>query len=479
MTRWLPLLAAGLWACPAPSPSGTDAGRTRECEARDDCAEGLVCTAQGFCDGCASSGQCSVKEVCEPDTRRCALRDGWGTACAANDDCQAGSWCRQGLCVARAQVSLCLSGDSASCPTRQRCNRVTSVCEEDLGCATNDDCSSGEVCNAGLRQCVPRCTAETEALLCGPLERCAFERCVECTAATDCAPGLLCDAAGRCSAGSRCYSDRDCAVPLVCLPQTGACLPAPPPCASNDTCAADERCDVSAGRCVPRACQRDRYEPNDDAGAAFQVTAAAYRALTLCPGDVDWYALPLARGDQLGVNVDADPFSEGLFSTQVKDGAGRTVASGKLLASYTAPTAATYFVVISVASDVEDYGVTFLTARGTPCDDDAHEPNDSAAQPTALNASSEVDGVVCPQDEDWFRLGTAPDGGALRVRLTAYEAGRGPLVLCLFPGDGGAALGCSSEVQPALSSATDGQLVRVSGASARVANAYTLEAMAP
>ena len=30
--------------------------------------------------------------------------------------------------------------------------------------------------------------------------------------------------------------------------------------------------------------------------------------LTLCPGDIDYYSIPLARGDQLGVNIDADPF---------------------------------------------------------------------------------------------------------------------------------------------------------------------------
>ncbi len=37
------------------------------------------------------------------------------------------------------------------------------MCEEDLGCSTNDDCSAGEICNTGSRACQPRCTVDTQA----------------------------------------------------------------------------------------------------------------------------------------------------------------------------------------------------------------------------------------------------------------------------------------------------------------------------
>ncbi len=473
--RWSGLLMFGLWACPPTSPPPVDAGSQGGCQSRADCPTGEVCTAAGYCDHCATSGQCSVKEVCGPGTRLCVLRSGWGTDCAANEDCQAGSWCHQGLCQGRSQVSLCPGGLSAECPKGDRCNRVTSVCEEDLGCSTNDDCSAAEVCNQGQRQCVPRCTVETQALLCAASEHCAVDHCVQCSQASECSASLVCDAAGQCSTGSRCYTDRDCPVPLVCFAQTGACLPKQPPCLSDDTCAAQLRCDVTSGRCVPRDCQGDRYEPNNDEASAFNVAPAAYHGLTLCPKDVDWYAIPLARGDQLGVNLDADPLSEAYFSTVVKDASGRTLASGHLLASFVAPVAATYSVVISASAPSETYDVTFLKARGTPCDDDANEPNDTAGQPTPMNGSTEVDGVVCPQDQDWFRLAASPDGGSVRVALTGYAPGNGLLSLCVFSSDGGSPLGCSTDPAPSVTAPWEaGLLVRVAGDSPRNSNAYTL-----
>ncbi len=245
---FLPLLAA----CPATQNVSPDSGRAPECQTRADCAAGHICTAQNYCDTCDSSGQCSLKEECVAATHLCALRDGWGTACVQNEDCQAGSWCHQGLCLDRAQVSLCPGGTTAECPRGDRCNKLTTVCEEDLGCTLNDDCSAGEVCNTGSRACVQRCTVDTQSTICAAGERCVGEKCVQCADASECGVGLVCDAAGRCVAGQRCYADRDCKVPLACFIQTGACLPKQPPCVSNDNCGADQRCEVTSGKCVPR-----------------------------------------------------------------------------------------------------------------------------------------------------------------------------------------------------------------------------------
>lgn len=449
-----------------------DAGRTPECQASADCPAGKVCTSEKYCDFCATSGQCTVKETCAPDTLLCTLRPGWGTNCALNEDCQAGFWCKQGLCVDRAEVSLCVSGP---CPQGERCNRVTTVCEEDLGCSTDPDCSPDEVCNQGSRTCVPRCTSETQAQVCAASERCVTAKCVQCVTDSECGVGLTCDAAGRCSAPSRCYTDRDCQVPLACLVETGACLPKRPPCLSDDTCATDRRCDVPSGRCLPRSCQPDRAEPDDDASHAFSVAPGTYRGLTLCSGDFDWYAVALSRGDQLGVNLDTDPFSEFTFRTEVKDSQGRTLAVGRLLVSTVAATNATYFVVISSSDPFQKYDVTFLKSRGTPCDDDSHEPNDAAAQSTALNASSTIDGVICPQDQDWFRV-SVPASHGFKARLTNYQASRGLLRLCVF--DGTASLGCSAEVSPEVvvpaGLSARSLLVRVVGDTDRLSNVYTL-----
>jgi hypothetical protein len=293
--------------------------------------------------------------------------------------------------------------------------------------------------------------------------------------------GLVCDAAGKCSSGNRCYSDRDCKVPLICFLQTGACLPKAPPCVSDDYCTPDKRCDVGSGKCVPRACQADRYEPDNDATTAFGVSAQSYRDLTLCLNDQDWYRLNLSRGDQLGVNLDADPFSENAFSTFIKDSTGRSLASGKLLVSYVAPAAQTYYVVVSSSDPFQLYDITFLLSRGTPCDDDALEPNDTQAQPTALNTQTQIDGAICPQDQDWFKV-NVPASKGLTASLINYDASKGLLRLCAF--DGVTQLGCDDSTNPvvAIPSATAGNkqlTIRVIGSTDRVANAYTLKVEFP
>jgi hypothetical protein len=469
-------------ACPAVTMK-SDAGRPPECETRADCKDGKVCTAEKYCDACATSGQCSVKEQCSDTTKRCVLRDGWGSECSTNEACQAGGWCKQGLCLPRADVNLCPTGMNASCPQGERCNTLTTVCEEDLGCSTKEDCSAQEVCNTGSRLCVPRCTPDTQASVCGAGERCVNERCVQCTQASECGVGLICDLAGKCSTAERCYSDRDCMVPLACFLQTGACLPKRRSCTSNDVCPPDQRCDVGAQRCVPKTCQPDRFEPNDEQGRAFGVMAGTFRGMSLCNGDQDWFGLQLGRGDLLGVNLDADPFSEATFSTVIKDASGRTVAAGRLLVSYVAPAASRYFVVISSIDPFQTYDATFLLSRGTPCDDDTNEPNDSPTLPTVLNAQTQIDGKICQQDQDHFRVAVAA-GQGVKVSLVNYEAGRGLLSLCLLSNDGMTSLGCSDDVGPqvtASASQVGGQnvIVRVRGSTERITNAYTLKVEPP
>jgi len=474
---------AVLSACPAKRPvESPDAGTEDTCTTRADCSGGRICTDEGRCAPCESTGQCLLREQCDADTRACTFRDGWGADCAANEQCQAGEWCKQGLCRDRTAVNLCTSGDSADCPTGQRCNGGTLVCEEDLGCISDADCAATEACNTGLRQCVPRCTAEDQSEVCSPGEKCVASLCVQCAADADCGPGLTCDGAGRCAASARCYSNAQCKVPLVCYLQTGECVPKLPPCVTDAACPQAERCDVGTGRCVPRQCQPDALEPNNQATAAFPAQPKAYTHLTLCAADQDWFSLQLQRGDQLGINVDADPFAEDTFTTVVQDGAGRTLASGKLLASFVAGAPGTYAVGISSTDPFQAYDVTFLLSRGTPCTDDGFEPNDTAAQATPANAAVSLPGNVCPQDQDWYRL-DVPAGKGLQVTLGQYAASAGLLELCVF--DGQAQLGCSDE--PSLtrfvvsSAFASGRTLhaRVRAQDGRVQNSYLLEVSYP
>jgi Cys-rich repeat protein len=359
-----------------------------------------------------------------------------------------------------------------------RCNTVNLVCEEDLGCAEDADCSSGEVCNKGSESCVPRCTTETESTVCAGGEHCFNSICVQCETNSDCGVGLICDAAGKCGAQPRCYQDRDCNVPLVCYVPTGECVDKPPPCVSDESCPSDQRCEIGTGRCVPRACQPDIFEPDNDLTHARPMTPGKYINLTLCPGDVDYYSFTLSRGDQLGINVDADPFSEDHFSTVVQDATGRTLAFGHLLTSYVAAAADTYYVGISTIDSYQPYDVVFLLTRGTPCDNDSWESNDTPQSATPLNSAGQVDGTICPQDLDNFSV-PVPAGKGVKASLVNYNSVNGLLQICLF--DGLTQVACSDDpgtpavTAPAAVAGGKTMRVLVNAVDPRSANSYTLK----
>lgn len=478
-------LALLVWAAcsdskPAPQ---SDAGvPSVACEHREDCPGGQVCTQDRFCAPCESNGQCRLKEMCSAETRVCTLRAGWGTECARNDECPLGEWCHQGLCQPRNAVTLCPSGKREECPTGQRCQLTNLVCEEDLGCLADTDCEVDEVCNTDLHACVPRCTEATASTVCAAGERCAANRCVQCVESSECGAGLICDAAGRCAVTPRCYSDRDCRVPLSCYVPTGVCLEPLPPCTSDESCRSDQRCDIGTGACVPRACQPDALEPNDSPASAFPVSASQYFDLTLCAGDVDHFAILLQRGDQLGVNVEGDPFAESSFSTVILDAGGRVLASGRMLASFVAAVPGTYIVRISTLESAQSYDLGFFLSRGTPCDDDRQEPNDTPVTATTYVPGTSVEGVICPQDSDHFAL-FVPGGRGVKTSLTNYAASSGLLRLCLL--DGATELGCSEDPAGAVVSlpreVVGGRSLtaRITGDDARTTNGYTFQAEFP
>ncbi|WP_224244778.1 hypothetical protein [Hyalangium gracile] len=344
------------------------------------------------------------------------------------------------------------------------------------------DCGVDESCNTGLHACVPRCTEATASTVCAPGERCVGSRCVQCVESNECGPGLQCDAAGRCAVSPRCYSDRDCRVPLSCHVPTGACLERLPPCTSDEGCRSDQRCDIGTGECVPRTCQPDTLEPNDTPVTAFSVGASRYLDLTLCAGDVDHFAISLQRGDRLGVNVEGDPFAESSFATVILDASGRVRASGWMLASFVAATPGAYTVRVATQAPTQRYDIGFFLSRGTPCDDDRQEPNDTPATATSYASGTSIEGVICPQDQDHFTL-AVPEGRGVRASLTNYAAASGLLRLCLL--EGATELGCSEEptgavvALPAAVVGGKALTVRITGDDARTTNGYTFQVEQP
>ena len=105
------------------------------------------------------------------------------------------------------------------------------MCEEDLGCSTDDDCCGGR----GVQHRQPRLRAQVHRRHPGARSArpasAAWARSACSARPTPSAAWAWCATPpAAASPAQRCYTDRDCKVPLVCFVQTGACLPKAPPC---------------------------------------------------------------------------------------------------------------------------------------------------------------------------------------------------------------------------------------------------------
>lgn len=449
------LLALLLASCAkAPAPAGPDAGPDLSCATRADCLAkgeehaGEICSAEGRCGPCASDGQCALRERCEPERLRCVFKPGWGEDCAENSACAAGELCVQGLCVPEGEATLCSAGRCLA--EGQRCNRANGVCEQDIGCLEDADCSAVEVCNVPTHACVPACTPETKDEVCALGQKCLDRRCTDCEDSADCPGGMVCDRdrlACVVDGSARCLSDRDCAAGLVCNRAAGFCTAAPPPCLSNEACLADERCDVALGACVRRACQPDRLEPNPSAAESRPIAAGEYSGLTLCGGEEDWYSVRLARGDRLDVFVEADALFHEVLEAQILDGSGRVLAAGGLAVEKTVSVDATYHLRLKARDAFVEYGLRVAVAKGTPCDDDRFEPNDLLAAAAPLSGAGELDKLtLCGGDRDLFDV-AVPSGRGLQVELH-YVPTEGPADLVVWALDGTTVLARSAETAP-------------------------------
>ena len=414
----------------ADAAAGRCASRA-DCEALGAGHAGLVCGASGRCEPCASDGQCRLREACDPETARCAFREGYGDACTFNDECLAGEFCVQGLCRPALEVTLCVEGRCLA--AGQRCSALNGVCEADLGCFEDGDCAEGELCNLPTASCVTRCTAESAQYLCLPGERCLGDRCSACAADGDCAAGMTCDTDALVCAlddggAVRCARDRDCAASQVCDPDLGICVAPKPACTSDESCASGERCELSSGKCLARACQPDRFEPNDTFAAACaagrDLSAGSFAGLTLCGGsDLDFHTITLARGELVSASLDADALLDGRVAVAIIDPLERVLGEGSLAASGVAVMAGRHAIRVTSGEAWVDYGLTLALGSGTPCDFDAFEPNDSAASATPIDAAGSFAGLtICGGDVDVFRV-AVPEGRRARVQAEVTGGG--------------------------------------------------------
>ncbi len=445
MTERSFILAAALLCAAACHKRSATPVAPPECAVRADCkgglAGGLLCQA-GKCTGCQKSADCNLDEVCDPVQKHCALKACFGDACAAHEDCTAGLFCVQGLCLDPAKplvqsgqtCAVVLCGSARDCNPGQRCNGRTFVCEADLGCTSGDPCPANQACNASSGLCEAACTADTAVQVCGAVTPCVGGRCVQCEKDADCGPGLACNvAAGRCQGPAACASSRDCAVPLVCDKPTGSCAAARGPCDSNEQCATDERCDSRQGLCIPGACVRDRFDPNNSMATAARLVPGSYPQLTLCGREEDWFSLALLSGDTVQVVSDADPL--GSFDLQLVDSANQLLEENAVAVEHLIGSTGSYFLRARTNDASAFYGLRVQVAHGTAC---AHNPPDAHPTPPQalpLPSGPTYSWTVCPGEATFFVLKVAAGQGA-DVTASLDPAAGGALQLSLYDSDG-------------------------------------------
>lgn len=157
---------------------------------------GTLGTSTCGCDPTAATDSCTEADadtICHPDRGACEL------SCETDDDCTT-------------------SGET--------CDIATKACRapDSLGCTTDFDCTSPDVCDTDAKTCVAPCTATS----CTTGEKCndGTKLCEpDCTlAGNECAEGSTCDTASG-----------------VCVEECG-----------GNTCTATQVCDTSVNECVER-----------------------------------------------------------------------------------------------------------------------------------------------------------------------------------------------------------------------------------
>lgn len=251
------------------------------CDDENACTQGDECQA-GECVGgepvtCAAHDDCHEDGECDPETGECSevvAED--GAPCDDGKSCTSADTCLSGSCAGEAVVC----DDGLSC-SADACDEESGACEADMSqcsCEQDADCSDGNACNG-----VEVCNTETklcqlgEPVVCAQNpDPCLNDLCVPETGACEPAPtvdGAECDDGNACTTHDRCEDGvcgggdevvcaalSQCHAPGTCDPATGACSNPEKAddsaCNDGDACSATDTC--QAGSCVgstPVACR--------------------------------------------------------------------------------------------------------------------------------------------------------------------------------------------------------------------------------
>ena len=193
-------------------------------------------------------------------------------------------------------------------------------------------------------------------------------------------------------------------------------------------------------------CAQDKQEQNDSSANAISITVNA-DALPLngCPAkDQDWFAfvaqpntpyfietLPSAV-DEMHSDTQLSVFAADGTTLLAQDDDSGPGLGARVQVSVTQPTR--LLVRVNQYDDkIAGPGTAYaLSVRTTPCQTDAHEPNDTASTATALISGTASANTLCPfNDTDWFSfsvpagtysLATSDLGAAADTTLALYDA---------------------------------------------------------
>ncbi|MCB9731331.1 MAG: hypothetical protein H6745_01715 [Deltaproteobacteria bacterium] len=257
----------------AGSGCGSEDKQAVPCTSDDTCAYGQICAATGFCEtlpcgtnadclagnqacievsssqvcavvecGCATCGQCPVGESC--DNGQCVFEGGGNTCPNGQTDCAVNQVCDNGSCRACQGTECPQSGcEETGCPTGQTCNTTSHQCEtpQTQTAEACDTCANVEACGGTPWKCAPLVSGSS----CLP----------GCADNDDCKTGWLCQGGNCVPSNFRCDGcmKDGCPSGQACNPNSNECIAAAAQCAScgNDwECGAGMACDNN--ECVPR-----------------------------------------------------------------------------------------------------------------------------------------------------------------------------------------------------------------------------------
>jgi hypothetical protein len=233
---------------------------------------------------------------------------------------------------------------------------------------------------------------------------------------------------------------------------------------------------AAAPQCAP-----DASEPNDAFATAKPLPGAADQR-SICPGDIDFYAVTLGCGESLLATLDTLGTADldlGLWRS-ASDTApvvqAATLATVETVSLAAIPSAGTWYLRVSGYPPGSATGTYRLsTTHGGACQEDALGPLATAAAAKALAGSEGelADLRVCCAP-DWFSV-VAPPGDDVLVGATGV--GAGDLTLTAFAPDGTTPLDTGG---PSPTAATVGAPVPAGGSvlirvQAPIGKAYSLE----